>query len=135
MAVGGDILELSYNHPTLGSGTIFAKSAEDSNFDLGGFRNDDDANGIDGGGTVIKKLNRVRWSFDVSVSWDMNNRNELEAVVAMAGDPQEAEWTISHINGTVYKGTGSPVGDLVGNGNSATFPLKLGGGGKLVKIS
>lgn len=135
MAVGGDIFELSYNHPTLGSGIIFAKAAEDSNFDLGGFRNDDDANGVDSGGNVIKKLNRVRWSFDVAVSWDMNSRSELESVVAMAGSPEEAEWTISHVNGSIYKGTGSPVGDLVGNGNAATFALKISGGGKLVKIS
>ena len=33
--VGGDIVELTFNHPTLGSGIIFPKSAEDSTFDLG----------------------------------------------------------------------------------------------------
>jgi hypothetical protein len=39
-AVGGDILEVTYAHETLGSGTFFPKSGEDSTFDLGGFRGD-----------------------------------------------------------------------------------------------
>lgn len=132
--VGGDILEITCNHPTLGSKVIFAKANEDSNFDLGGFRGDDDADMITGSGEVIRKLNNKRWSFEVVVAWDMNNRQDLEAVVALAGDPVEGDWTFQHINGTVYGGTGAPVGDYAGNGNAATFTLKVSGGGKLKKI-
>jgi hypothetical protein len=133
-AIGGDITEITYNHPTLGSGTIFPKGGEDSTYDLGGFRGADDANMVDGSGAPIRQLNRVRWSFEVSVAWDMNNREELEKLTALAGDPVEAEWTITHINGTVHGGTGAPVGDMQGNGNAATFTLKVSGGGKLKKI-
>lgn len=134
MATGGDILEITFNHPTIGSGTIYAKSAEDSSFDPGGFRSSDDANSIDGGGNMIDSINRTRWSLETVVAWDMNIAGELDKLIELAGSPVLADFTISHINGTTWGGTGKPVGDLKGNGNKATFPLKLAGGGRLKKI-
>lgn len=134
MPQGGDILEISYKHPTLGSGVIYPKSSEDSTYDLGGFRSNDDANMVDGSGDMIDQLNRVRWSFEVTVSWDMNTREDLESLVELAASPVLTEWTFSNVNGTVYRGTGKPVGDMQGNGNAATFPLKVSGGGNLKKI-
>lgn len=134
MAVGGDLIEITYNHPTLGSGVIFPKASEDSTFDLGGFRANDDANMIDGGGNMIDQLNRVRWSMESTIAWDMNSRTELEKLTALSASPVQADWTFSHINGTVYGGKGKPVGDMQGNGNAATFSLKISGGGVLKKI-
>lgn len=134
MAVGGDIIEVTYNHPTLGSGIFSPKAAEDSTYDLGGFRSADEANGIDGGGNMIDQLNRARWSFEVPISWDMNNKKELEVLSAMTASPVLADWTFSHINGTVYAGKGKPVGDINANGNSATATLKVSGGGVLKAI-
>ena len=135
MAVGGDLIEITWNHSVLGSGTIFPKAAEDSTFDEGGFRGADDANMIDGSGATIKQLNRVRWSVESTVSWDMVSREDLKKITAMAGSPIDAEWTFSHISGAIFKGLGSPVGDLQGNANAATFTLKVSGGGVLTKIS
>lgn len=134
MAVGGDIIEITFNHPTLGSGIIFPKSAEDSTFDPGGFTSNDDDNMIDGSGEMIDQLNRKRWSFEDTIAWDMNTREDLDKMQDLQSDPVLADWTITHINGTVWGGTGKPVGDLKGNGNAATFPLKLAGGGKMKKI-
>lgn len=131
---GGDILEITFNHPTLGSGVIYPKSGEDSTFDLGGFRSDDDAQAVAGNGQMIDKMNRKRWSVDTVIAWDMNTDITLEKIVALAGSPVMADYTITHINGTVYGGKGKPVGDLQGNGNAATFPLKISGGDKLKKI-
>lgn len=133
MPTGGDIIEITWNHPTLGSGVIYPKAQEDSTFDLGGFRTGDDANMINGAGQAIRQLNRVRWSFEVLVSWDMNVNLDLEKITALAGDPQEAEWTITCINGAIYSGTGSPVGDIQGNGNQSTFPFKVSGSNTLSK--
>lgn len=132
-AVGGDILEVTYAHDTLGSGTFFPKSGEDSTFDLGGFRGADDANMVDGGGRNIKQLNRVRWSFEVLVAWDAITDEDLEKLTALAESPIDADWTVSLINGAVYAGKGSPVGDIQGSGNSPSFTLKVAGGGKMVK--
>ena len=134
MVVSGDLTEVSYNHPTLGSGTWFPKAAEDNTFDDGGFRSDDDANGVDGGGNTIRKLNQVRWSLETTVSWNMNSANELEKASQLAASPVEADWTISHANGTVWKGTGAPVGDVKGNGNTGLMQIKISGGGKMKKI-
>ena len=128
MTVGGDITEISYNHPTLGSGTLFPKAGEDNTYDLGGFRSKDDANGIDGGGQPIDVMNRVRGFFECSVANDMNTNKELEAVSALAASPVAATWTFSVVNGKSYTGTGKPVGDLSANINQGTFKMKVSGG-------
>lgn len=132
---GGDILELTYNHPTLGSGVIYPKAAEGNTLDLGGFRGNDDANSLDGGGRNIRQLNRNRWMAEFTPSWDMNISLELEKMGALAGHPIEATWTIQHINGSIYAGTGSPVGDLQADTNASTFKLKISGGNQLKKIA
>lgn len=130
---GGDIVEVSYNHPTLGSGTLFPKAGESSTFDLGGIRSNDDAQGIDGGGNMIAQMSRTRWRAEIVPAWDMSTAG-FENVVALAGSPVDADWTITHINGTVYQGKGRPVGDLQGAGLEATFALILAGGGPLKKV-
>lgn len=134
MAVGGDILEIKWQHPTLGSGVFFPKSGEDSTFDLGGFRSNDDANMIDGGGNIIDQINRVRWSLEVVCSWDQTGNNELDIIRQLSSSPVQGTYTISHISGAVWTGKGKPVGDLQGNSNQSTFNLKLSGGNLLRKI-
>lgn len=133
-AIGGDINEVTWNHPTLGSGTFFPKANEDSTFDPGGFRGEDDKSMVDGAGRTIRKLNRERWSFEVVIANDMNTANDLKKVKDLAGSAVEGEWTVSHINGTVWRGTGAPVGDVQANGNAATMTLKVSGGGEMKKI-
>ena len=63
MAVGGDITEITYNHPTIGSGVFYPKAAEDNTFDTGGLRSDDDANMIDGAGNMIDKMNNFTFIY------------------------------------------------------------------------
>ena len=135
MFSGGDILEISYKHPTVGAGTWFPKSSEDGTVDPGGYRAADDANMITGDGQMIDQINRVRWSFEGVVSWDMATVNELEQARLLAANPVLADWTITHINGTVWGGKGKPVGDINGNTNTAQMSIKLAGGGLLTKIS
>jgi hypothetical protein len=135
MAVGGDITEITYNHPTLGAGIVFPKSGEDTTWNLGGFRSNDDNQMVDGSGAMIDQMNRSRWFVESTVSWAMNDRQELEKLVALAESPVPADWTFSHVNGTVYGAKGKPVGDMDSNANQATFTLKVAGGGKLKKIS
>jgi hypothetical protein len=132
-ATGGDIIEVTYNHPTLGGGTLFAKAGEDNTFDLGGIRSSDDVNMVDGAGQMIDQMNRARWNVEILIVNDMNTREDVEKVVALASDPATSDWTFSHINGAVYTGNGKPVGDLQLNVNQTTFKLKVGGGGKLKK--
>ena len=135
MAVGGDILTLTCKHPTVGTVNLLGKASEDSTFDLGGFRSSDDMNMIDGGGNMIDQINRSRWCVECTISNDMNVKQELEKLTKLAESPVSGNWTITHINGTVYRGNGKPVGDLKANGNQATIPLKISGGGKLEQLT
>ena len=131
---GGDILEITFNNPTFGSGSFFPKASEDSTFDPGGFRVDDDADSVSGDGQGIYKKNRKRWAFDVTCAQDMNNREDVDKLINIVESESETDWTISSVNGTVYAGKGYPVGDINFNGNAATFALKVSGGGRMKKI-
>lgn len=134
--VGGDILEITYNHPVIGSGTIFCKANEDGTLDPGGFRSNDDQNSITGDGRLIDQLNRVRGSFETPpIAWDMTDQDELEKLSNMTESPILGDWTISSISGAVWGGRGKPVGDIQGNTNTAQITLKLAFEGKLTKIT
>ena len=126
---GGDITEVTYNHPTLGSGVFYPKAGEGNTFDPGGIRNSDDANGIDGSGGLIIIKNRVRASFEITIANDMNVRNDVSIIASLAADAESAEYTVSMLNGTVWSGFGIPVGDLAPDTNAATVSLKIASSG------
>lgn len=132
---GGDVFELTYNHPTLGSGSLFVKAGEDTTFNTGGFRTEDDMNAVAGNGQSIVKKNRMRWAFEGPVAWNMVTTNEIAVLSSLAGDTEDAQWTISHINGSIWSGLGTVVGEIPGSGQDATITLKISGGGQLTKIA
>lgn len=134
MATGGDIIEITYNHPVIGSGVFYPKSSEDSTFDTGGFRSNDDDKSIDGAGNMIDQITRGRWSFAGTISWDANVAQELEQLVALCTSPVLGTYTFTSINGTVYQGLGKPVGDIKGNGNTAQASVKFAGSGQMQQI-
>lgn len=128
MATGGDILEVTYNHPTLGSGVFYPKSGEDNTFDPGGIRTTSDANMIDGSGNPIYQQNRVRGFFEIVIANDFNTQDTAKVLADLAADPVPAEWAFSSINGTTYSGSGKVVGDIQPNLNQATMTLRVEGG-------
>lgn len=127
-ASGGVITEITWNHPTLGTGVIYAKGSEDSTYDIGGLRSNDDANMIDGAGNAIYSVNPTRPSFEVTVAWDWD-ADTIGVLSDMGGSSQEGTWTFTNVNGVIYKLVGKPVGDIKGNGNQSTLPLKIQGSG------
>ena len=134
--VGGDIIEITYQHPVVGSGTLFCKGSEDGTLDPGGYRSADDAAMITGDGVKIRQINRAAWSFECPpIAWDMTDKDELAKLSALAGSPVEANWTITSISGAIWAGKGNPVGDIQGNTNTSQIPLKLSGSGILEKQS
>lgn len=136
MAVGGDIIEVTVNHPTVGAGIFKIKSNESSTLDLGGIRKNDDANQIATDGSIIRQMNMAAWSAEFTVVNDTTaSMPAAELVCALMASPEEGDYTIALINGTVYGGLGSPVGDVQPDVNTSTFTLKLNGGGKLKKIT
>lgn len=123
---GGDTIEMTYNHPTLGSGSFFFKANEDGTVDQGGLRSNDDANAITGNGDMIDQMNRVRASFETPpMSWDMIDQDELNKLTDLAGSPILADWTITNVSGKIWGGKGKPVGDIQGNTNTALITVKI----------
>jgi hypothetical protein len=133
---GGDIVEITYNHPTIGSGTLLCKANEDGTMERGGRRSVDDTNMVTGDGQMIDQINMARWSFETPpIAWDMTGLDESEQLSRLAGSPVLADWTITHINGAIWGGKGKPVGELPGATNTAQLTLKLSGSGRLRRIS
>lgn len=130
---GGDITEVTYSNPVVPTGRIFAISGEDSDFDLGGFRNDD-GGAVDGAGRFIIQKNRKPWMFNCTFSNDMGGANEFEAMNALQASNAETTFTISLVNGVSYRGSGAVVGELKLNGNKSTFELNIMGGGFLIQM-
>ncbi len=131
---GGDIIEITCKHPTLGSFVFHPKSAEDFTLDVGGYLNSDDQNMITGNGQIIRQKNRKVWSMEGIVAWDMETSETVHQIQDLIDSPLESDWTFTHINGTIWGGKGSPVGDNQGNANTAQITLKVNGGGKLLRI-
>lgn len=132
--VGGDITEITFNHPTLGSGVLFVKSDEDSELDLGGYRSADEEKGIATNGDMIDTMTLSRWMASATLASDLTDANHLKKVTDMASHPLPASWSVSHISGAVYRGNGKPVGDVKQAVKGSTLPLKISGGGKMEKI-
>jgi len=123
---GGDTIEMTYNHDTLGSGSFFFKANEDGTVDQGGRRSNDDANMITGNGRFIDQMNLVRASFETPpIAWDMIDQDELTKLKDLAGSPILANWTITNISGKIWGGMGKPVGDIQGNVNTAQITVKI----------
>lgn len=129
----GDIDEIVCQSPTLGSKRFFPKSAEDYTIDFGGIRTADDANSITANAQDIKIMNRVRWRLEGPVAVDTES-SELIYINSLHELAESPTWTITFLNGAIYKGVGGPVGDVQLSSNAGTMSLILAGGGKLEKI-
>tara|TARA_R110000803_G_scaffold69859_1_gene132441 strand:+ start:1177 stop:1581 length:405 start_codon:yes stop_codon:yes gene_type:complete len=125
MAQGGDVLELRVNHPTLGSRVFFPKSGEDNNLDLGGFRNEDDANMVTASGEAIVKKNFVKGSLEIVLANDQKARLDSQFCGDLAASTEQGDWSFSVIDGSVYGAKGDIVGDITSNLNAATFSIKI----------
>jgi hypothetical protein len=125
MANAGGIVEITFNHPTIGSGVLRVKTDEDSTYRLGGIITKDDPKSVDGRGKPIWILENTMGFFEVVCVNDQNVKEDLEKVSALAADLVPAQWTFEIINGVTYGGTGKPVGELDGNINQGTFKLKV----------
>jgi hypothetical protein len=132
--IGGDIVDISVSHDTVGVFSLRAKAAEDATRDLGGFRNVDDANNVDGGGNNIIIKNRVQWSFECTVSSDDNVAEDMQKIIAVAESNLEANFTYTFASGVTLGGTGTFVGDIQDATNTATMSIKMAGAGKLIKL-
>lgn len=125
----GEIQEVNFNHPTIGSGTFFVVSGETATFDLGGLRSADEESMVTTNGLLIDTKTRKRGFFEVVIDNDDNVREDNQIINQLAASPVPATWTFSFLNGAVYKGTGFPVGDFQPSVNDGKATLKVGAPG------
>ena len=131
---GGDLIEITCNHPTLGNFNFATKSNESYSLDPGGKRSNDDAAMVAGDGTFIDQINNVRWSFEGPLIADFDSGNEIENLPKLAESIELGTWTFSHITGVVWTGKGKLVGDISIDTNTAQLTAKIAGGSKLEKL-
>lgn len=124
---GGDITELSWSNPDVGSGFFFPVAGESNTLDIGGFTNDDDG-ALDGAGRLIVNKKRMPGMFEIVVASDMQTTQEYETAKALAQSFNDTVFTIGYSNGIVYKGNGVVVGQPVLATDKSTFSLKVNSG-------
>ncbi len=124
MAVGGDITEISDNHPELGSFVYKVQAGQDNTYDTGGYRTNDDANMITGGREAIWQINGKMGFLQANIVNDMSQK-VAERLSQLAAHPLPSTWTFSCINRVSYRGQGKPVGDISANINSTIMALKV----------
>jgi hypothetical protein len=131
--LGGDVLEIVCVH--LGTRYQYSpKANEGGNLDKGLRRTNDDNNQLTSNGQNIRQINNTRWSFDCPIAIDLVSGYEEKSLALMSGSPVEGIWVITHISGAIFKGKGSPVGDIQSDSNTATMTLKIAGAGELETI-
>ena len=132
--IGGDLVEITCNHPSLGSFEFAPKSNESYTMDPGGRRSNDDANSVTGSGEMIDQVNNVRWSFEGPLMARFNSNEELLNLPALAESPELGTWTFTHLSGAIWRGQGKVVGDIQIDTNTAQVTIKVAGGRKLEKL-
>jgi len=132
--IGGDLIQVTCNHPTLGNFTFATKSNESYTLDPGGKRSSDDANMVTGNEIMIDQVNAVRWSFEGPIVADFISGNEIDNLPSLSENFELATWTFTHISGVVWRGRGKYVGDIQVDTNTAVITGKISGGGRLEKL-
>ena len=128
--LGGDILDISCTH--LGTTYNYSPKANESGtVDHGGRRTNDDNSQLTSNNQNIRQINNNRWSFDVPIAVEFITGYELNSLNKMSGSSVEGIWVINHISGAIWKGKGSPVGEIQSDSNTATMTLKIAGAGRL----
>lgn len=135
--VGSDVQDVTYNNSIIGQGTLFCKSGESSNIDLGGLRESDDKTMSTGNGKRIGQKTMNNSTFELPpVAWDKTGNDELLTLTKLAGATTGTTFTVTFVDGTIYQmQNGYPVGDIKGDGYAGTIPLTLQGDANASKIS
>jgi hypothetical protein len=75
---------------------------------------------------VVNKQTIMRDSFSATAAGSAGDLT-LENLQSLGGAINAGVWTFTNINGTVYKLTGWPVGQISANGMDSKIPFKIAG--------
>jgi hypothetical protein len=124
---GGDLKEVRFNNPDVGSGKFSSKSGETHTLMLDYYRTDDDDTNIDSSGNLLnlKSLKPGAYEFTIVNDERNPNRQELETLVALSGSFTDTTWSFTSVNGIAYTATGNVVGDISLDRSKATISGKV----------
>lgn len=125
MAYHGDVTEITINNPDLGTRAFFPKAGESNSLIIGGVEIADDTSSVTSSGTPIYVGSMKLGSLSVLIENDMVDREDQVFLQALAGASSSSTFTVSIINGSVWKGQGRPVGTLEADIMNGTMPLKV----------
>jgi len=128
--IGGEITEITCNH-SLGTFRFTPKQEEDFTIDFGGIRNEVMATAD---GRTIQKKTRKPWMIEGNVTVDLDSE-QVESYNQLSESSEEGVWTINHISGAIYSGTGVPAEDISFTTAEAQLKLKASGGGRLSRTN
>jgi hypothetical protein len=132
MSASGDTLEITIEHPDVGSRNFSTKADQDVIKDIGGYTAELQMNG---NGTGHKKMSAKPWELSGIESETDDIAGDQEFLQAVQDSPDLATITWQHILGTVYSGQGTLTGDLKHNTNAGYTGLSIMGPGKFKKIA
>lgn len=123
---GGDTPEITCNHPTLGMFSFEGYGGEDWTYNKSNKVADDDDAAIGANGTFIDKRTSTRDSVSGPVAGSPGD-NTFENLVLLQSDTVLGVWTVANANGSVYKLTGKPVGQIAMSAMDSKIALKIAG--------
>lgn len=121
MATGGSIESV-----TIGGLYYSAATDNDAQLKLGGYEKEIVSNGD---GTTRTIMRRVPWMIS---DLELNcNSDDLRNLQDVQNNPNDVPCTVTLVDGTVYQGTGSVVGELPKSTMNSTVSTGLSGPGEL----
>lgn len=134
---GSGVLEVTYNNPEIGQGTLYCKDGEGYTIDLGGARSSDDTAMTTTAGKRINQMSVVCSKFELPpIAWDKTVKDELAILDRLSGSLVGTTWTVTCLDGAMYRMlNGYPVGDIAGEGYDGTIALTLVGDPDAERIS
>ena len=124
MIIAGYFTEVFSQHSIVGNKKFDLKSGEDSETDRGGLRIVDDENNRTASGQLITQYENKQPYIQFTCAVDGDIEDYCQDLIKET--PSELPtWTLTHISGDVYVGTGTIVGDVKPNRNAGTLQLKV----------
>ncbi len=136
MPSGGDLKEMTWQNQDVGQGRVFSKAGETHTIDLGGYKTDDSEDNTDSGANFMNLKTTKPWSYEYTAAVDEVNPNrmELETAQALSNSFSPTTFTFTNINGIVYTGVGTIVGDIKHDRSKSVMAYKVMGSGILQQI-
>ena len=131
--IAGYFTEVNCQHSIAGNQKFDLKSGEDSETDRGGLRITDDENNRTASGKLIIQYENKQPYIQFVCAVDGSLEDYVNSLIA--GSIQEIpNWTLTHVSGDIYIGSGVIVGDVKPNRNAGTLQIKVAFEDELLRI-